>query len=84
MKRLVVIAVWLWAGAAWGQVSPGYDAQTPTLTSRTTLVLVPALVTTKGGEPVFTLQAKDFIVTDDGVEQKVTLSKILVAKRWHW
>src|SRR5260370_13574495 len=52
----------------------GDDAQVTTLRARTTLVLVPALVT-KNGEPVFTLQAKDFVVTDDGIPQQVTLEE---------
>ena len=48
---------------------------TPTLQMRSTLVLVPATVRTKGGEPVFTLKAEDFTVTDDGVPQKVRLEE---------
>ena len=52
----------------------GDDPQVTTLTARTTLVLVPALVT-KNGEPVFTLRAKDFVVTDDGVPQEVKLEE---------
>lgn len=44
-----------------------------TLHTRTNLVLVPTLVETKSGEPVFNLTAKDFLVTDNGVEQKVRL-----------
>jgi VWFA-related protein len=47
--------------------------QIPVITSRTTLVLVPTLVKTKSGEPVFTLTAQDFVVTDDGVEQKTAI-----------
>ena len=54
---------------------PAQDSQVTTLTSRTTLVLVPTMVTAKNGDPVFTLQAKDFLVTDDGVEQAVTLEE---------
>jgi len=50
-------------------------AQTTTLTSKTTVVLVPALVTRKGGDPVFTLKADDFTVTDDGVPQKLRLEE---------
>jgi VWFA-related protein len=46
---------------------------TPTFTTQSTLVLVPTLVTTKAGEPVFTLKAADFTVTDDGVPQKITV-----------
>ena len=47
--------------------------QVPTLRARTNLVLVPTLVETKTGEPVFNLTAKDFAVTDNGVEQKIHL-----------
>lgn len=42
-------------------------------TASTTLVLVPALVRTKSGELVFTLKADDFVLTDNGVEQKLSL-----------
>jgi len=47
--------------------------QSPVIRSTTTVVLVPALITTKAGEPVFTLNSADFTVTDDGVAQKLTL-----------
>ncbi|MGD0939362.1 MAG: VWA domain-containing protein [Terracidiphilus sp.] len=49
--------------------------QSPVLNSRTTLVLVPALVKTKSGEPVFTLTAQDFVVTDDGIAQKAAIDE---------
>ncbi len=49
--------------------------QTQTLEARTTLVVVPALVTTKKGEPVFTLTADDFVLTDDGSVQKLRLEE---------
>ena len=51
----------------------GY-AQT-TLHTITTLVVVPTLVQTTGKEPVFSLTAADFIVTDNGVPQRVTLEE---------
>ena len=51
----------------------GQDAPTTTLQARSTLVLVPTTVRTKAGAPVFTLEAKDFVVTDNGVPQKVRL-----------
>lgn len=45
-------------------------AQTgPVFRAGTTLVLVPALVRTKAGEPVFTLTADNFLLTDDDVPQ---------------
>jgi VWFA-related protein len=47
--------------------------QPPTFSTQSTLVLVPTLVTTKAGEPVFTLAAPDFTVTDDGIPQKITV-----------
>jgi len=50
-------------------------AQIPTLSSKTTVVLVPALVTDKDGQSIFTLTADDFTVTDDGVPQKVHLEE---------
>lgn len=43
----------------------------PTLTVQSNLVEVPTLVTTKKGEVVFGLTAKDFVLSDDGVPQAV-------------
>jgi VWFA-related protein len=53
------------------QASP--QATGPVLSSNSTLVLIPALVTNKAGQPVFTLKADDFTATDDGVPQKLHL-----------
>ena len=39
------------------------------------LVLVPTLIKTGTGEPVFGLTADDFILTDDGIEQKISLEE---------
>jgi VWFA-related protein len=55
-------------------------AQTPTqppqtLTSQSTLVLIPALVRNKAGDLVYTLKAQDFILTDDGIPQKLSLEQ---------
>src|SRR5580693_7267606 len=47
-------------------------AQT-TLHTTTTLVVVPTLVQKPGKEVVFSLAAGDFLLTDNGVPQKVTL-----------
>jgi VWFA-related protein len=51
------------------QESPG----PATLTVRSTLVEVPAMVKTKAGEVVFELTADDFTLTDDGIPQHLTL-----------
>ena len=56
-----------------GQTQAAGQEQTPTLRTGTTLVLVPALVTTKKEEPVFTLTADDFLLSDDGVPQTLRL-----------
>jgi len=45
------------------------------LRAETNVVMVPALVSTAAGQPVFTLTAADFRITDDGVEQKLTLDE---------
>src|SRR6202789_2981142 len=66
---------------ACGQTSPQRNAQTSvseaapttTLHSTTTLVVVPALVQTSSKELVFSLNADDFTLTDNGVPQKVRL-----------
>jgi len=49
-------------------------AQT-TLHTTSTLVIVPTLVQTIGKETVFSLKAEDFVLTDNGVSQKVTLEE---------
>jgi VWFA-related protein len=42
-------------------------------TTQTTVVLVPALVRDKSGAMVYTLNPDDFLLTDDGVRQELTL-----------
>ena len=51
------------------------DAPTTTITTRSTLVVVPALVRTRSGEMVYTLTADKFTLTDNGVEQKLNLDE---------
>jgi VWFA-related protein len=57
------------------QTSTPAAAQTPTLSSESTLVVVPALVRNKAGELIFTLKADDFVLTDDGAPQKLILEE---------
>ena len=48
---------------------------TTTISSQSTLALVPALVRNKAGELIFSLKADDFVLTDDGVPQKLILEQ---------
>jgi len=81
--RLMTAMALLWGQMVWGQGTPATDAAAQagaeppqavtTINVRSTLVVVPALVRTKSGALVYTLKAKDFTLTDNGVEQKLTL-----------
>jgi VWFA-related protein len=53
----------------------GADIPTASITVRSNLVVVPALVRTKAGQLVYTLKAEDFLLTDDGIEQKLHLEQ---------
>ena len=46
-----------------------------TISVRSSLVVVPALVKTKSGQLVFTLKADDFTVKDDGIPQKLQIEE---------
>jgi VWFA-related protein len=59
-------------GAARAEAVPD---TTTTLTSQSNLVLVPALVRDKKGQLIFSLKADDFVLTDDGVPQKLHLEE---------
>lgn len=50
-------------------------APAPTISARSTLVLVPTLVSDKSGQLVYALSANDFTLTDDGVPQKLHLEE---------
>ncbi len=56
------------------RVADGQEEQ-PTFRTQSNVVLVPALVRDKAGEAVYGLQAKDFIIEDDGVAQTVHLDE---------
>lgn len=49
------------------------ESAQPTITVRSTLVMVPVSVNTKKGQPVFDLAVHDFRLTDNGVAQLLTL-----------
>ncbi len=47
---------------------------------RSNLVLVPALVKTKAGEIVFSLTAEDFLLSDNGVPQRLQMESDIIAQ----
>jgi VWFA-related protein len=55
--------------------APDEPPQDSTFSVRSSIVLVPTMVKTKKGDVVFTLTADDFIITDDGVPQKLRLEE---------
>ena len=63
------------AQSAPAAASPSPMPQSPSLRSQSNVVLVPALVRNAKGELVFTLNAGDFRITDDGIEQSLTLDE---------
>lgn len=70
---LAVLAVSAAVVNAQAPGTPPASSGTTTLTVSSNLVLVPALVTTKSGEVVFELTADDFVLTDNGVPQKLRM-----------
>ena len=74
IKQIVGLLLFsLTAAALAAQVLEAQDE--PIFRSQTNLVLVPALVRDAQGHAVYGLQAKDFIVEDNGVPQKVRLDE---------
>lgn len=49
--------------------------QTPTLRTQSNIVFAPTLVKDKSGKLIFGLQAKDFIIEDNGIEQQVSMDE---------
>src|SRR5208282_771041 len=65
----------LLGGVALPQGTTQETTQEPVLRSQSNVVLVPALVKDRQGGVVYGLQARNFIVEDDGVEQAVRLDE---------
>jgi VWFA-related protein len=51
------------------------DQKVPTLRTQSNEVFVPALIKDQAGKLIFGLQARDFIVEDDGVPQQVSMDE---------
>jgi VWFA-related protein len=75
-KSLGFTVLWLLAQAALGQNVPTQSAPPQTLHSNSTLVVVPTLVERASGELIPNLQANDFVLTDNGIPQKVSLEQV--------
>src|SRR5882762_9815055 len=74
-KFLAVVAFVSMRDGTRAQISISPTPSNAVVTAHSTLVLVPALVKTKAGEPVFMLTADQFVLTDDGIEQKVRVEE---------
>jgi len=84
MKPLAILCSVAFLAAPFAHAqTPAPDTQSPSetnpppasITVSSSLVVVPALVRTKSGELVYTLKADDFILTDNGVVQKLRLEQ---------
>jgi VWFA-related protein len=75
MKPLAAIALLCTPALLAQQPSTPDDTHASSITMRSNLVVVPALVKTRSGELVFTLKADDFTLTDDGIPQKLRLDE---------
>ncbi len=73
--RLCVALTLALVPAAVAQSPAPPASQAPTISSQSTLVVVPALVRNKAGQLIFTLKEDDFVLTDDGIQQKLTLEQ---------
>src|SRR5438270_6463873 len=77
--RIALLIALAFASSALAQPPAAPDAtatdQPTTLSSQSTLILVPALVRDKKGQLIFSLKADDFVLTDDGVPQKLHLEE---------
>jgi VWFA-related protein len=73
--KLIAALTLLLPAVALAQLPLASAPQTPSLRTQSDLVIVPALVRGADGKLVFTLKADDFRLTDDGIEQKLTLEE---------
>jgi VWFA-related protein len=58
-----------------GQVTVPQESPSAIFSTQTSVVIVPALVRNKSGDLLFTLTANDFVLTDDGVPQRLALEQ---------
>jgi VWFA-related protein len=75
LALLLALASPAFAQTPAAQNTPPAEPTTTTLSSQSNLVLVPALVRDKKGQLIFSLKADDFVLTDDGLPQKLHLEE---------
>jgi VWFA-related protein len=73
MKPRFTFALMVLLAVATPAQQPTLSEQSSAFTGQTSNVLVPALVRDSAGKVVYTLQAGDFVLTDDSVPQGLTL-----------
>lgn len=56
--------------------TPAQEGPVSTVTSTSTLVMIPTLVLSNSGKPVTNLSSQDFRLTEDGREQKVQVERV--------
>jgi VWFA-related protein len=69
---LVEVLILVVAVAVGQSTTSWHEASGPVIRSTSTLVIVPTLVRSPSGEPVANLNASDFRLTDNGIDQKVS------------
>ncbi len=73
MRSVLSCSIFLVVSIAVTSSAQQPEPDSPTITLRSNLVEVPALVSTRKGEVVFSLQASAFSLIDNGVPQQVSL-----------
>ncbi len=73
--RLGLFTCTLLVSPVFGPAQNQTEQEVPSLRTQSNVVFAPTLVKDKAGKLVFGLQAKDFIIEDDGVEQKVSMDE---------
>ena len=73
--RLVLFTCIFFAPMVLCQAQNPAEQEVPSLRTQSNVVFAPTLVKDKSGKLVFGLQAKDFIIQDDGVEQQVSMDE---------
>jgi VWFA-related protein len=75
MRKFCAAIALAWMPVTLAQTLSSSASESSVISTRSSLVLIPALVRTGSGQLVYTLTANDFTVTDDGVEQRVALDE---------